>query len=98
MSTHSQNKAKIFLEGLHSEKIKSTFEHLHGLVESLEDKSDPDPIEIRLVNNIYSFIEQLNILENNINSYSKEVTIDPLGSKLNSLYEKISYTGSIYRD
>lgn len=98
MSIHSQNKARIFLEGLHKNEIKSVFDHLQGLVESLENKSDPDPIEMKLVNNIYNFLERLAILESNITSYSKDSNIDPLGTKLNSLYEDISYSGDIYRD
>lgn len=94
---NSQTKAKIFLEGLHSEKTKSTFEHLQGLIDILESKNDPDPIEIKLVDSIYSFLEKLNILENNITSYSKEA-MNPYGNKLTSLYESISTTGHIYRD
>ncbi len=44
----SHNKAKMFLEGLHGDNTKSTFEQLTGLVEMLENKVDPDPIEIRV--------------------------------------------------
>jgi len=98
MSINSHAKAKIFLEGLHSKELRDTFEHLQGLIETLENKNDPDPIEIKLVDNIYSFLEKLNILESNINSYSKDVSLDPIGSKLSSLYENISSTGHIYRD
>lgn len=94
---NSHAKAKIFLEGLHSEGIKATFDHLQGLIETLESKNDPDPIEIKLVDNIYSFLEKLNILENNISSYSKEGT-NSSGNKLSSLYENISSSGHIFRD
>jgi len=94
---NSQVKAKIFLEGLHSRETKSTFEHLQGLIETLESKNDPDPIEIKLVDSIYSFLEKLNILEINISQYSKE-SVNPYGSKLTELYEGISNTGHIYRD
>lgn len=97
MSHISQNKAKMFLEGLHSNQTKGTFEQLEGLIEILESKEDPDPIEIRLVQNIYSFIEKLNILESNIKSYSKETT-NLTGNKLSNLYEDISHSGNIYRD
>jgi hypothetical protein len=96
MST-SHNKAAMFLEGLHHNETKSIFENLTSLIEELENKSDPDPVEINLVHNIYSFLEQLSILEGNLNSYSKESN-NELGNKLTSLYEKISYVGSIYRD
>jgi len=94
---NSHSKARIFLEGLHSKELKDTFEHLQGLIESLENKNDPDPIEIKLVDNIYSFLEKLNILESNIKSYSNE-SFNNAGNKLSSLYENISSNGHIYRD
>jgi len=94
---NSHAKARIFLEGLHSKGIKETFDHLQGLIETLESKNDPDPIEIKLVDNIYSFLEKLSILESNIASYSKEV-MNSNGNKLSSLYENISSNGHIYRD
>jgi len=93
----SHNKAKMFLEGLHQTGTKGAFEHLISLVQELESKPDPDPVEINLVHNIYSFIERLNILEGNLGSYAKESKND-IGSKLSKLYESISYKGSIYRD
>jgi len=93
----SHNKAKMFLEGMHSSDTRSTFEQLTGLIEILENKPDPDPIEIRLVENIYAFIEKLNILESNLTSYSKEKG-HSLGTKLTSLYEGISHKGNYYRD
>lgn len=97
MSNRSQNMAKLFLENLHLNETKSTFEKLINLVESLENKPDPDPTEVKLVHNIYSFIEKLNILENNLQSYAtKESNL--MGTKLSSLYEKLLYTGSIYSD
>jgi hypothetical protein len=97
MSHISHKKAQLFLEGLHSNVTSQTFEMLQGLIEVLESKNDPDPAEIRLVDSIYSFVEKLNILESNISNYSKKNSEDA-GSKLNSLYENISYNGSIYRD
>jgi len=97
MSINSHAKAKIFLEGMHSKELRNTFEHLNGLIETLENKNDPDPIEIKLVDNIYSFLEKLSILENNIKSYSKE-SFNTTGNKLNSLYENISSSGHIFRD
>jgi len=97
MSGTSHNKAKIFLEGLHQNETKNTFEQLTKLIEILENKNDPDPTEVRLVNHIYAFIEKLNILEHNLKSYSKESS-NVIGSKLSNLYENISYSGHIYRD
>ena len=97
MLANSHNKAKMFLEGLHNDSTKNTFDQLKGLIEALENKSDPDPHEVHLVNHIYAFMEKLNILENNLKSYASESS-NLTGSKLSSLYESISYDGSIYRD
>lgn len=93
----SHNKAKMFLEGMHNTNTRSTFEQLTGLIEMLENKPDPDPIEIRLVENMYAFIEKLNVLESNLKSYSQETGND-MGDKLTSLYEGISHKGNYYRD
>lgn len=97
MSHISHIKAQLFLEGLHSNQTSSTFENLRSLIEILETKNDPDPIEIKLVDSIYHFIEKLNILESNIKQYAKD-TSNPTGSKLSSLHENISCNGYIYRD
>ena len=97
MSGISHNKAKMFLEGLHQNETKNTFEQLSDLIEVLENKNDPNPTEVRLVNHIYAFIEKLNILEHNLKSYA-EKSSNVAGSKLSNLYENISYNGHIYRD
>lgn len=93
----SHNKAKLFLEGLHGNETRSVFQQLVSLIEILENKPDPDPVEIKLVSNLYSFMEKLNILESNLTSYSKE-SANKLGNKLTSLYENISISGNYYRD
>jgi len=97
MSNISYKKAQLFLEGLHSNVTSQTFERLQELIAILESKNDPDPVEIKLVDSIYSFIEKLNLLESNISRYSKENNYKS-ASKLSSLYENISYSGHIYRD
>jgi len=97
MSHISHKKAQLFLEGLHNNETSKTFENLQELIEILESKNDPDPVEIKLVDSIYSFLEKLNILESNIKTYSKE-TSNPYGNKLSNLYEGISSNGHIYRD
>jgi 16S rRNA G527 N7-methylase RsmG len=83
-------KAQEFLNGLSSEDSRTTFEALSSLAENLETKNDPDPVEIRLVANIYEFIERLKILESNMKSYVKDSRKDLSGNKLESLYEEYS--------
>jgi len=98
MAKNPDKTAQRFLEGLNSTPTKDTVSLLIRLVEELETKHDPEPTEIRLVQNIYSFVEKMKILENNLRSYVKESRNLP-GNKLASLYEDISYDGnSIWRD
>ena len=82
--------AQKFLEGLSGDS--SAFKSLKQLVEDLENKKDPDPVEIRLLDNLYSFVENLKILENNIRSYVKDSRQNLPGTKLTSLYENIPFS------
>ena len=98
MAKNPDKTAKRFLEGLNSTPTKDTVSLLLQLVDELETKFDPEPTEMRLVENIYAFVEKMKILENNLRSYVKESRNLP-GNKLASLYENISYDGnSIWRD
>lgn len=80
--------AQIFLEQIQSEPNKSAFEVLTKLVEMLENKPDPEPVEMHLTESIYSFLEQLRRLEANLKSYVQDSKKLP-GNKLASLYESI---------
>ena len=80
--------AQLFLEQIQSESSKSTFENLSTLVNILENKTDPEPVEIHLIENIYSFLEQLERIKLNLSSYTKDTKRIP-SNKLQSLYENI---------
>jgi len=91
--------AQRFLEGIDQEPTKITFETLKYLTEELENKPDPDPAEIRIVESLYHFMEKLKILEYNLRQYVKENNENLPGNKLNSLYDNIdSYGSSILFD
>ena len=90
--------AQRFLEGLHSKETTNTVEMLNRLVDLLENKSDPDITEIRLVDCMYNFLEKLRVLDNNLSSYVHETHDTSCGGKLAMLYDDISPKGSIYRD
>ena len=86
-----------FLNELDSSKEK--FETLLKLVEALENKNDPEMTEVRLVHNIYGFLERLRTLESNIRSYAKETGNNvPIINKLESLYEETFQDDNIFRD
>ena len=98
MAKNPDKTAKRFLEGLNSTPTEETVSLLIQLVDELETKHDPEPTEIRLVENIYSFVEKLKVLENNLRSYVRESRNLP-GNKLASLYEELSYDGnSLWKD
>lgn len=85
MSTYKL--AEQFLSGLRSENSKEAIEILSTLLESLENKPDPESVEIHLVSQIYQFLEQYKLLENNIRSYVKNLRENLPGNKLSTLYE-----------
>ena len=75
-----------FLNELSSENVKSTFEFLNVILEKLEDKIDPDPIEMEIVDSAYQALEKLNVLENNLRKYVMNENETLPANKLNELY------------
>jgi len=61
---------------------------LHSLIESMENKPDPDLSEIRLTSSLYEFNERLQILKQNLKSYVSESTSNKrVGDFLSHLYD-----------
>lgn len=85
----AQHKTSVirFLNELNSKEVKSAFEFLSTILENLEEKVDPDPIEVEIVDSVYQAIEKLNLLENNMRKYVNDENKTLLGNKLNDLYE-----------
>lgn len=75
-----------FLSELHSDGIKNTFESLSNMLEALEVKDDPDPIELEMVDTSYQLIEKMNLLSELLKKYVNEGDI-LIGDKIQSLYE-----------
>ena len=90
MIINTARTAKLFLESLQSEHVKDTFEYLSKLVDQLENKKDPDPIELKLLESIYHFLEKFQLLQGNLKSYSKDFIKDIMKNKLSDLYDKQS--------
>jgi len=86
--------AQKFLGQLRSSDSRDMFEQLATLVEFLENKNDPEPTEMYLVESIYHFFEKLKTLENNINSYVKESFGDFPGEHLSDLIANKEGQGS----
>ena len=65
----------------------NAFVYLENLLEILENKIDPEPVEIYLIENIYHFIEKFRLLESNIKNYVNETKSRLPGNILTRLYE-----------
>jgi len=76
-----------FLNVINSESVQSGFSSLVNLLQELEVKNDPNPVEMEIVDSAYQVIEKLNILQSALTRYKSS---DKLltGNKLSSLYEK----------
>lgn len=74
-----------FLNELNSQEFRDAFESLNVLIEYLENKNDPEPSELQIVETSYEFIEKVKLLESALRSYSQ--SNDQLGSKLQKLYD-----------
>jgi len=82
-----------FLNELNSDEMKSAMEHLTEILEDLETKNDPEPIEMEIVNEAYQTLEKLQILEAAIRRYlntERKLT----GDKLDSLYDNNHGSGT----
>ena len=89
--------AQKFLEELGSDPALLT---INEFIELLEEKEDPDPIEIRLIESLYAFNEKARLLENGMRTYIKKIREVLPGSKLQDLYDDTSFdgSGSIFKD
>lgn len=94
MSQNTEDIAFRFLTELHSKENQKLFASLDYLLEELENKSDPGPKELRIVDLTYQTIEKLKMLESILQGYAQGS--DKLdGTKLQDLYDKLpSNSGS----
>ena len=80
-----------FLSELHSDDVKETFESLSNMLEALENKDDPDLIELEITDISYQLVEKLNLLTELLKKYVIENDI-LLGDKIQSLHDNQSIT------
>lgn len=84
-----------FLQEIHSKDVAEWLQELKFLSEGLEEKIDPEPIELQIVGSVYQLLENFEQVDNLIKEYKK----DSLPSeKLTSLYEQKSAGTSILFD
>lgn len=76
-----------FLGELHSNNSQEMFEKLAQLIEHLENKSDPEPTDVLMVDNIYQTLEKLKTLDSIMVNYVRESKSILKGNKLQDLYD-----------
>lgn len=84
-----------FLNELRSDSVKSALGSLEILMSELEDKNDPEPIEMEIVNVSNQLFEKLNLLEAALRKYKNTEHV-LTGSKLGDLYDKGSSISSLF--
>ena len=88
----SQNLVKVgqrFLNELHKEQTQSSFQLLESIMEQLELKEDPSSTEIKLIDEIYQFLEKYRTLQEAMKTYvHKSNSSEPESDKLHQLLEK----------
>lgn len=86
-----------FLNELRSDSVKSALGSLSVLLTELEDKNDPEPIEIEIVDVTYQLLEKLNLLEAALRKY--KVTDHVLtGNKLDDLKNRGGSSNTLFDD
>ena len=69
-------------------------EGIQMLITELEEKVDPDPIEVRLIAQLYHFTENIELVKNNLRRYVEDFSEKTPGTKLSSLWENQSNDGN----
>ena len=82
-----------FLNTLNSKQVREAFESLNVVLEDLENKNDPDPVEMEIVDAAYQVIEKLNLLQSAMRQYKNSEQI-LTGKTLSDLYDNSKSRGS----
>lgn len=80
--------ANSFLNYLSKEDVSEAFEVMNMLIEEIENKNDPEPMELQVLDQMYKTLEQWKLMENNVRNYIKSLNKKSSGELLNSLYEE----------
>jgi len=77
-----------FLMELNSSDVQDTFDSLGVLLDHLESKNDPDPVELQMVDTAYQALEKLKTLEGLLKRHVGESNSITKGNQLQNLYEQ----------
>ena len=82
-----------FLNELHSDSVQDVLQQLSIIVENLEDKNDPERIEMEIVDISYQLVEKIEMLKAVLKKYSGSEHILKQ-TKLEDLYESKKGSGT----
>jgi len=94
MAVKTAQLAKSFLGELQSGSAKEAFDTLSELIVELENKIDPEPTDVRLVAQLYAFVEKLEVIKGNLGTYVTESMDNLPGNKLSTLWGNSSLDGT----
>lgn len=78
-----------FLNEIDSGSVKDALGSLQTLVEDLENKNDPEPIEVEIVDMSYQLLEKLELIRAALRRYMRTEHV-LTGNKLDDLYDRKS--------
>jgi hypothetical protein len=84
-----------FLQELHSNEVQETFESLAVLLDHLENKEDPDPTELKIVEITYQTLEKLKYLDELLRKRVGKNSDFP-GTRLQELYDRALETHTLF--
>ena len=84
-----------FIQEINSQDVRQSIKTLGRLIEVLESKADPEPIEIDIVSNAYQLVEKFSIIESLIKQYTDKEQSKLSGNKLSSLYDRPPFGTSV---
>jgi hypothetical protein len=87
----TSNLAQRFLQEM---KSSGSSDLLENLIDELESKQDPDPVDLYLLETLYQFKEKLKITEAKLTSYLVKSHESLPGNKLNDLYDSLTGYGT----
>jgi hypothetical protein len=85
--------SKLAQRFLQEMKNSESMDLLESLITELENKVDPDPNELYLLETLYQFRDKLKLTESKLSSYLIK-TNPPPGDKLNNLYDRLNGYGT----
>jgi len=77
------------LNEMNSTEFKDIYESLVNLTNYLEEKNDPEPGEVEIVESVYQMIEKFKLLEHALRNRVRNLNDKNAGGILKRLYERV---------